>query len=60
MDRLKVSDILIEGATLETEEVDFKEKPDVAALYEKTKETQEELKKLKEVDEEQLKLVVQL
>lgn len=60
MNRLKVSDILVEGATLEIEEVDFSQKPDVAALYQETKERQEELKKLKEVDEEQLKLVVQL
>ena len=60
MDRLKVSDILVEGANLDTEEVDFKEKPEVAALYKETQDRQEELKKLKEVDEEQLKLVVQL
>lgn len=60
MTRLKVSDVLIEGAKLAEEEVDFSSKPDVAQLFEETKEKQEEIKKLKEVDEEQLKLVVQL
>jgi hypothetical protein len=60
MIRLKVSDVLIEGAKLAVEEIDFSSQPDVARLFEETKETQEEIKKLKEVDEEQLKLVVQL
>lgn len=59
--RLKISEVLVEGATnLETAEVDFNKQPDIAELFEETKKKQEEIKKLKEVDEEQLKLVVQL
>ena len=59
MTRLTVSEVLIDGAKLEVEKVDFS-KPEVALLFTETKEKQEEIKKLKEVDEEQLKLVVQL
>lgn len=60
MNRLTVSEILVEGAKLLVEEVDFDKQPEVAALFKETEERQEEIKKLKEVDEEQLKLVVQL
>ena len=59
MTRLKVSEVLIDGAKLELEKLDFSN-PEIAQLFEETKGKQEEIKKLKEVDEEQLKIVVQL
>lgn len=60
MTRLKISEILEKGAQLEVKVVDFAQQPEIAKLFEETKARQEDLKKLKEVDEEQLKLVVQL
>lgn len=60
MTRLDISEILEEGAELLVKEIDLTQQPEVAKLFQETKERQEQLKKLKEVDEEQLKLVVQL
>lgn len=60
MTRLKISEILEEGAQLEVKKVDFTKESEISKLFEETKVRQEDLKKLKEVDEEQLKLVVQL
>jgi hypothetical protein len=60
MTRLKISEVLVEGAQLEVKEVDLTKQPEIAKLFQETKELQEKLKKLKEVDEEQLKLVVRL
>ena len=42
------------------DKVDFAQRPDLKALFDESQKIQEELKKLKEVDEEQLKMVVQL
>lgn len=60
MTRLKISEVLEEGAQLEIKVVDFIQQPEIAKLFQETRTRQEESKKLKEVDEEQLKFVVQL
>lgn len=58
--KLDMNEILQEGAEMEVSLVDFDKRPDLAALFEDTRKRQEALKKLKEIDEEQLKMVVQL
>lgn len=57
MDRLQLSDILVPGAKLEPIILDGLQ---VTDLIDKTKQKQAEIIKLKEVDETQLRMVVQL
>ena len=60
MDKIKITEVLVEGAEMVVDKIDFEQRPDLKALFEESQKIQEDLKKLKEVDEEQLKMVVQL
>jgi len=57
MDKLQISEILVEGAKLEAIKLNEK---NVAQLIDEIKQKQAEVLKLKEVDQESLKMVVQL
>jgi hypothetical protein len=57
MDKLQISEILVKGAKLEAVKLNEK---NVAQLIDETKQKQAEVLKLKEVDQESLKMVVQL
>ena len=59
MDRLDDNQIFVEGAKLEVKEVDFKNSV-IAEIFRITKQRQLELLDLKEVDPEQLRLIIQL
>ena len=58
MKRLEALDIFIKDAVIEVKKLDFTN-PDIAKLFEDTKKRQKKLIDLKEVDQEQLKLIVQ-
>jgi hypothetical protein len=57
MNKLQISEILVKGARLEAIKLNEK---NVAQLIDETKQQQAEVLKLKEVDQESLKMVVQL
>jgi hypothetical protein len=57
MDKLQISQILVKDAKLEV--IKLSEK-NVAQLIDETKQKQAEVLKLKEIDQESLKMVVQL
>jgi len=52
MERLKIEDILLPGAKMEVEKIDFDDPKNahIKALFEDTRKRQEELLKLKEID----------
>jgi hypothetical protein len=57
MDKLQISEILVKDAKLEAVKLNEK---NVAKLIDETKQKQAEVLKLKEVDQERLRMVVQL
>ena len=57
MDKLQISEILVKGARLEAVKLN---ETNVAGLINETKQLQAEVLKLKEVDQEMLRMVVQL
>ncbi|WP_153825434.1 hypothetical protein [Niastella caeni] len=57
MDKIQISEILVKDAKLEAIKLNEK---NVAKLIDETKQKQAEVLKLKEVDQESLKMVVQL
>lgn len=59
MEKLEVSQILVSGAELSAEKLNEKNQT-VTKLIDETKQKQAEILKLKEVDQERLRMVVQL
>lgn len=59
--KLNISEVIMDGvANINTKEIDFEKQPDIAELFEETKRRQEEIKKLKELDGDQLNLVINI
>ena len=58
MEKITLSQILIKGAKLQVEKLSVN--PSIAKLIDDTKKKQEEILKLKEINQENLRMVVQL
>ena len=58
MEKITLSQILIKGAKLQVEKLNVN--PSIAKLIDDTRKKQEEVLKLKEINQENLRMVVQL
>ena len=59
MEKITLSHLLIKGAKLQVEKLSGKN-PSIAKLIDETRKKQEEVLKLKEINQENLRMVVQL